>query len=183
MKGLAKLICLMALFSVTACNEVVPTSRATDSTAANPTSTSKAADSPTSKSVDLEYSREPEPRVTVSFNPVAIAKNLRDGLEQVASSEEANRAKDTIQSLAKEQAEAIERAADSARQKQESNRFKATDNPLQRSDESYTYHNAQPDPNLPPVEVIPCNDARVVSNPKQVCQFSPGVIRMPRVDQ
>ncbi len=183
MKGLAKLICLMALFSVTACNEVVPTSRAADSTVANPTSTSKAAELPTSKSVDLEYSREPEPRVTVSFNPVAIAKNLRDGLDQVASSEEANRAKDTVQSLAKEKAEAIEQVANAARQKQESNRSKATENSLPGSDESYTYHNAQPDPNLPAVEAIPCNDARVVSNPKQVCQFSPGVIRMPRVDK
>jgi hypothetical protein len=185
MKGLAKLICLMAIFGVTACQEVVPTSRATDSTAANPTSTPTGVESsPKSKSVDLDYSQEPEPRVTVSVNPVAIATNLRRGLEELPSSDVANRATDTVQSLAKEKAEAIEQVADSARQiEQEPARFRATDNSLPQVDEFYTYHRAQPDPNLPPVEAIPCDDPGVVSNPKQVCQFSSGVIRMPRLDK
>lgn len=185
MKGLAKLICLMALVGVTACKEVVPTSRTTDSEAANSTSTSTAVESQrTSKPVDLDYSQDPEPRVTVSFNPVEIATKLGRGVEQLASSEAANRATDTVQSVAKEKAEAIERAANSAKQmEQESDRVRATDNSLLRVDELYTYHNAQPDTNLPPVEAIPCNDPSVVSNPKQVCQFSPGVIRMPRLDK
>jgi hypothetical protein len=185
MKGLARLICLMALFGVTACQGVVPTSRATDSTDANPTSTSTGVESSAkSKSVDLGYSQDPEPKVTVSFNPVAIVRNFGRGLEQLASSDAANRSRDTVQSIAKEKAEAIERAVDSAKQmEQEPDRFRGTDNSIPPTDQSYTYHSAQPDPNLPPVEAISCNDRRVVSNPKQVCQVSPGVIRMPRLDK
>lgn len=182
MKGLAKLICLMTLVGVTACQEVAPTSRTSDS-AANSTPTSTTVESlPKSKSVDLDYSQEPEPKVTVSFNPVEIAVNIWRGLDQLVAA--ANRTTDAVQSLTGEKAEAVEREADSAKQvEQESDNVKATENSLPPVDELYTYHNAQPDPNLPPVEAIPCDDPRIVSNPEQVCQFRPGVIRMPRLDQ
>lgn len=167
---------LMTLVSVTACTNVVPPSRTTESVASNPTSTSTTVESqPTSKPVDLSYSQGPEPRVNVSFNPVAIVTNLWRGVEQ---------ATDTVQSFTGESAEAIERATNSVPQiQQESKRFRATTNSLPQVDELYTYHSAQPDPNLPSVEAIPCDDARVVSNPKQVCQLRPGVIRMPRLDK
>lgn len=185
MKGLVKLIGLIALVSVTACGEVASTSRTTDSGAANSNSTSTAVESQqTSRSINLEYSQNPEPRVSVSVNPLALASQLKRGADQLASSELANRATDTARSLAEERAEATERAVDSlGKTKQEPDSVRTTNKSVLRVDELYTYHNAQPDRNLPAVEAIPCDDARVVSNPKQVCEFSPGVIRMPRLDK
>ncbi len=184
MKGLAKLIGLMALVGVTACSDVVPTSRTTDSVTDNSASSTTVESVPNSKSVDLDYSQGPEPRVTVSFNPVAIASNLRRGLEQVASSDAGNRVKDTVQSVAEEKAEAMEQVVDSARKvEQEPARYRTAGNSLPWIDDSYTYHSAQPDPNLPAIKAISCNDPSVVSNPMQACQLSPDIIRMPRLDK
>lgn len=184
MKGLATLIGLIALVGVTGCSEVVPTSRTTDSVADNSTSSTTIESVPNSRPVDLDFSQGPEPRVTVSFNPVAIASNLRRGLEQLASSDLGNRLKDTVQSVAEEKAEAMEQVVDAARQiEQQPERYRTAGNSLPWIDDLYTYHSTQPDPNLPAIQAISCNDPSVVSNPMQACQLTPDIIRMPRLDR
>jgi hypothetical protein len=141
---------------------------------------------------DLGYSQTPEPKITVSFNPVAIITNLQGAVEQVKL-DSGNNVKGTSQSVTAAKAQVNAQSANSVRQlEQELNSIRARCNSLTQAsrpqtsspqaDAAYTYHSAQPDPNLPPVQAIPCNDSRIVKNPKQVCESSPGVIRMPRLN-
>jgi DNA repair exonuclease SbcCD ATPase subunit len=138
------------------------------------------------RAFDLDYSRTREQTVTVSFNPTAIVTNLQRGVEQVTPSNVANWATSTSQSLAKAKVQINSQATNSVKQlEQELADLRASCNSKPQVDgaaTAYSYHSAQPDANLPPVTALSCNDPRVVSNPKQACQVSPGLIRMPRLD-
>jgi len=187
MKGLVSFLGLVALVSGIVSRGTMPISHATDSTAANPTSaTTDVNPQSRTQSVESDYSQTPESRVNVAVNRVGVLATLLREFEPVlfASSEVANEGIDTPEDRAQTQEQANDSEADRVRQQQQEPGNSGTlNNSLPRFDQAYTYHTARPDPNLQPVEAIPCNDSRVVSNPKLVCEFSPGVIRMPRLDQ